>query len=207
MTRREFMATAPAAAVTTWTLQGPLALPVLQIMDSRANHTREQLRKFQSSVWEEAVRDFSGCGIQLRTRSIAGEVRLSPAGRPIFAGLDRGAINMVLTGSVPMHWDNGRALAGVTTRYEGHHLCVIALRHAHCHQAPFLSVNTCVHELLHVLLGDVFENRPAGIAGHTREALVDWHATRMWLFHGNGTVLSAAKAYLERRQSETAALL
>jgi hypothetical protein len=84
---------------------------------------------------------------------------------------------------------------------------VIALRYAHGHQAPFLSVNTCVHELLHVLLGDIFEDRPAGLAGHRRELRVDWHATRMWLFHDGGAVRSATEAYLERRQSERAALL
>jgi hypothetical protein len=207
MTRREFVVTLPAAERATFTLQAALVLPVLQVLDSRAKHTAEQLRHFDSSIWEEAVRDFSRCGIQLPYRRTEGEVRRSPAGRPIFTGLDRRAINMVLTGHIPMHWDNGRALAGVTTRYDGCHVCVLALRYAHGHQAPLLSVNTCVHELLHVVLGDIFEDRPPGLSGHGREIRVDWLATRMWLFHDGGAVRSAAETYLDRRRSESAALL
>ena len=131
-------------------------------MDSRARCTPEQLHHFWSDIWPEAVRNFSGGGIGLQTTDGPGEVRRSPGDRPIFVGLRRGVINLVLTDHIPMKWDNGRALAGVTTIQDGYHVCLIALRYAHGNQVPFLSVNTCVHELLHALLQDVFVRRPSG---------------------------------------------
>jgi hypothetical protein len=80
---------------------------------------------------------------------------------------------------------------------------MVALYRAHCHQIPFLSVNTCVHELLHVLLQDVFEGRPKGLLGEAREFRIDWHATRLWLFHDGGTIRKAAQAYVDRLRYES----
>src|SRR5262249_45742607 len=138
----------------------PLVVPVHRVMDSRAKCSAQELRRFWWSVWPEAFRDFSRCGIKLQSTDGAGEIRRSPGDRPIFVGLQRGALNLVLTDHIPMHWDNGRGLSGVTTIYEGCHLCVIALSNAHGHQIPFVSVNTCVHEILHALLQDIFLSRP-----------------------------------------------
>ncbi len=106
------------------------------------------------------VRDFSRGGIELQTSDGPGEVRRSPGDNPIFVGLRRGAINLVLTDRLPLYWDNHRALAGVSTVQDGYPVCLIALRYAHGNQAPFLSVNTCVHELLHALMQDIFVSRP-----------------------------------------------
>ena len=155
MTRRDFLWTAALSTATASGAPAPLILPLHRVLDRRAKCTPEQLRRFSSNIWPEAVRDFNRCGIQFRTSQATGEIRLSPSGRPIFIGLERGVINMVVTDHLPMHWDNGRALAGVTTIHEGHHLCVIALSYAHGHRVPFLSVNTCEHELLHALLQDI----------------------------------------------------
>jgi hypothetical protein len=113
-------------------------------------------------------------------------------------------VNFVITDRIPVGWDKGRALSGVTTRYRGHHLCMVALNHAHCHQLPFLSVNTCVHELLHALLHDVFEGRPQGLRGEAREFRIDWYATRLWLFHDGATIRKATEAYVDRLQRELA---
>src|SRR6185436_19635253 len=96
---------------------------------------------------------------------------------------EQGVINFVITDRLPTQWDNGRALSGVTTLYRGYHVCMIALNHAHCHELPFVSVNTCLHELLHVLLLDVFDPRPSGLPGHARELRIDFYATLLWLFH------------------------
>jgi hypothetical protein len=149
-------------------------------------------------VWPEAVRDLGRCGIQLRSSDVQGEIRRSPGGRPVFVGLRRDAINLVLTGRVPMQWDNGRALAGVTTLYQGYHLCVIALAYAHTHQIPFVSVNTCVHELLHALMQDIFLSRPKRLQVARREFRADWYATRLWLFGDCAAIRESAAAYLER---------
>lgn len=104
-----------------------------------------------------------------------------------------------------MNWDKARALAGVTTIYEGYHVCVIAIGYAHGHQFPFLSVNTCVHELLHVLLQDIFVKRPKSFQANEREIRDDWYATRLWLFHDGAAIRKSAAVYLDRLRSATAA--
>jgi hypothetical protein len=114
------------------------------------------------------------------------------------SGIDRGFLNIVLTDTIPMEWDQGRGLSGVTTLYRGYHLNMIALSRAHVHQVPFLSLNTCLHEMLHALLGDIFENRPRGVRGQAREYRVDWYATGLWLFGGGPAVRKAARSYVER---------
>ena len=101
-----------------------------------------------------------------------------------------------------MIWDHGLALGGVTTRYRGHHLCMVSVNWAHGHQLPLLSVNTVVHELLHALLHDIFENRPRGMMGHAREFRVDAYATRMWLFSDGAAVRETARAYRKRLVGE-----
>jgi hypothetical protein len=72
----------------------------------------------------------SRAGILLQPTRVEGEIKRSPAGRPQFAGLARGAVHIVITGRVPVDWDSGRGLAGVSTRYEGCALSVIALQQA-----------------------------------------------------------------------------
>jgi hypothetical protein len=82
---------------------------------------------------------------------------------------------------------------------------MIALNWAHGHQIPFLSVNTCVHELLHALLGDIFEDRPAGWRGAAREFRIDAYATRLWLFRDGSHIRQAAQVYVDRLRWEVAA--
>ena len=202
MTRRDFVSRIAAAAVVPSVSQTDLILPIRRVMNSRAKLTPEQLREFTSSIWPEAVRDFKRCGIDLQSSESKGEVKRSPSDRPVFTGLDRAVINVMITDHIPMYWDGGRALSGVTTRYEGYHLCVIALEHAHGHQIPFFSLNTCVHELLHVLLQDIYVNRPKTMQRSGRELRIDWYATRLWLFHDGDAIRTATQEYLERIQAE-----
>ena len=196
MTRRELLLTAVGSVSRA--SESPVIVPLLLIIDRRARLRSDSINGFWSHIWPEALRDFARCGIQIQTRSVSGEVRRSPSGQPEFIGLEPGVINFVVTDHIAMEWDKGRALSGVTTRYRGFHLCMIALKFAHGHQAPFLSVNTCVHELLHVLLHDVFESRPKALYGAAREFRIDLYATRMWLFHDGSAVRQAALSYLER---------
>jgi hypothetical protein len=195
MTRRRWFL-APLAGMA-YAVQQPLRVPVHQLVDSRARLSPGDLTRF-SSIWAEATRDLRRCGLEMQCTRVTSEIRRSPSGAPIFTGLLPQVINMAITRAVPTQWDNGRGLSGVTTRYEGFHLCVVALDHAHGHQIPFFSVNTCVHELLHALLQDIYENRPKGFAGETREMRIDAHATRLWLFHDGSAVRSAAESYLRR---------
>jgi hypothetical protein len=200
MTRREFLWTSAAAVIPSVT-QTRLVMPVHRVMDIRTKCTPEQLRRFWWSIWPEAVRDFNRCGIQLQCTDVKGEIRLSPGDRPIFVGLQRGVINLVLTDHIPMAWDHARSLAGVTTIYEGYHLCVIAISYAHGHQVPFLSVNTCVHELLHLLLQDVFMRRPKWYETNEREFRDDAYATRLWLFHDGAAIRKSADVYMDRMRA------
>jgi hypothetical protein len=195
MRRRDFVLTAIGASLA----KTPLVVPIRRIIDIRAKDTFDELNHFWWDIWPEAVRDLGRCGIQFRTTDAQGEIRLTAGERPIFIGLERGVINLVLTDHIPVDWDRGRALAGVSTFEEGYALCAIAIANAHCHRVPFLSVNTCVHELLHVLLGDIFfASRPKWYQVDEREARINWYATRLWLFHDGATIRESAQACLGR---------
>ncbi len=146
-------------------------------------------------------RDFAQAAITFRTTQGQGEIKRAPSGRPVFTGIAHRPINLVLTDAIPMEWDRAHGLAGLTTQYDGYHLCLIAVPRAHGHQVPFLSVNTVVHEFLHVLLGDIYERRPDGWEGERRELRVDWFATRLWLFGEGAEIQRRAAAYLASRRS------
>ena len=197
MTRRDFIGTAAAWAIRSGA-PPRLVVPVHRIADARARCSPEQYRHFWWSIWPEAVRDFGRGGIELRASDGPGEVRRSPGDKPIFIGLRRGVINLVLTGHLPLYWDNDRALAGVTALSDGYPVCLIALRYAHGNQIPFLSVNTCVHELLHALLQDIFMSRPKWYQSGGREVRIDWHATCLWLFGDGAAIRRSAQACLGR---------
>jgi hypothetical protein len=197
MTRRQFISMAAGASVLSGA-EAPLIVPVHRVMDSRTQGPPEMLQRFWWSIWPEAVRDFQRCGIQLQTTDATGEVRRSPSDMPIFIGLRRGVINLVLTDHIPMSWDHGRALGGVALLYAGYHVCMIALRYAHGNQIPFLSVNVCVHELLHVLLQDIYIKRPKWYVESEHELRIDSAATRLWLFHDGAGIRKATQEYLAR---------
>lgn len=194
ITRRSLVTAAlPLAAA-----EPALEIPLVLIVDTRSGAPPPRLARFRERVWPEAVAGFARCGIRFRVTEKFAPVRRTPSDHPLFEGLERGALNLVLTARVPLRWDNGRGLAGVTTLHEGFHLCVVALDEMHGHQAPFLSVNTCVHELLHALLGDIFAPRPPGAAGLAREARIDAYATRLWLFGDGAAIRKAAEQYAAR---------
>jgi len=203
VTRRHFIATAMAAPVRSGA-PARLSVPVHRVMDARSQCPPDQLHHFWSNIWPEAAGDFSRGGVELQTSDGPGEVRRSPGDRPIFIGLRRGVINLVLTGLVPMYWDNGRGLAGVSTFYDGYPVCMIALRNAHGNQIPFLSVNTCVHELLHALLQDIFVRRGKWYQSGGREFRIDWYATCLWLFHDGAAIRQSAQVCLDRLRSTVA---
>jgi hypothetical protein len=204
MTRREFVWTASAALFRP-APPARLVVPIHRVMDLHPQCSSDDLRRFWWSIWPEAVGAFGRGRIDLQTTDGPGEVRRTAGDKPIFLGLRRGVINLVLTGFIPMHWDRARALAGVTTIYDGYHVCVIALRFAHGNQVPFLSVNTCVHELLHALLQDVYLIRPSWYKDGQREIRTDAYATRLWLFHDGGAIQASGRTYLTRLRAEAAA--
>lgn len=201
MTRRDLLHSAIGATGVARSAERPLIVPVHRVTDRRAQCTAEEYRQFWWRIWPEAVRDFGRCGMHLQCTDESGEIRRSPGGRPIFVGLQPGVVNLVLTDHIPMDWDNGRALAGVTTLQEGYCLCVIALRYAHGHRIPFLATNTCVHEMLHALLQDIFFRRPSWFQVGERESRIDWYATRLWLFRDCAGIRQSAAVCLKRLQS------
>ncbi|MDR3698251.1 MAG: hypothetical protein P4L56_01370 [Candidatus Sulfopaludibacter sp.] len=194
MTRRQFLSFAAVPAVS----RQPLRVALHIVTDAEVPWKPHQAEPFWRHIWPEAVSDFRHCGIAFDTSYTTARVQRPPWREPIVEGLERGAINLLLTNRVPMQWDQGRALCGVTLRYRGYHLCVIALDRAHGHQLPLLSVNTCTHELLHVLLLDIFEDGPAGLAGQAREFRIDWYATRLWLLHDGAAIRGMTRNYLDR---------
>lgn len=157
------------------------------------------MKRFHSEVWEEAARQFAQCGVLLRIAMREGEVLKYPSGRPRFLELDRQRVNVVLTDNIPLDWDNARYSPGIAAAYEGFSVCVIAMPRAHPNRIPFLAVNTVVHELLHILLEDIFVAKGGLLRDHGRETRVDWHATRMWWFGADATVRESARAYVRKR--------
>jgi len=184
----------PLAAIS----QSPLIVPVNLVLDRQAKLRPEELGRFWSRIWPQAVGNLETCGIHLQTSMRTADVVRPPGRGPVLAGLEPRAINLVITDQLPNEWDKGRALSGVTTLYRGYHVCMIALNRAHRHEIPLLSVNTCLHELLHVLLLDVFEGRPKGLFGHAREFRIDCYATRLWLFHDGAAIRNSAQIYVDR---------
>ena len=176
----------------------PLTIPLAVVFDSRATLPPPLLARFRERIFPEALRDFARCGIQFRIAEKSAAVRRTPSDQPLFTDLERSALNLVVTARVPFKWDTGRGLAGVTTIHEGFHLCVVALEEMHGHRVPWLSLNTCVHELLHALLGDIFEPRPAGVTGALREARIDAYATELWLFGAGAAIRTSALRYAAR---------
>jgi hypothetical protein len=174
-----------------------LTIPVHRVTNQRVQWKEEELRQFSSAIWDEAVRDLARCGIDLGVTTAEGEIKAYPSSRPMFVGLQRGKLNVVLTDWLPQDWDAGRAIAGISTVYEGYHVSAISLRYAHGHRIPFLAVNTVLHEVLHFLLLDVFVAKPGMLRAGWREERVDWHATRLWLSGGDPVVLESGQRYLQ----------
>ena len=201
LSRRAALQLLTVRVVTAAAAPAPLRVPVRRIMDSRAGFTPQQLHSFWWQIWPEAVRTFSGCGVELAASDAPGEIRRSPSGQLIFAGVEHGVINLVVTKQIPLGWARGRGVAGVTTLWNGHHVCVIALDHAHVNRVPLLAVNTVVHELLHALFQDVFIVRPTWAQSEQHELRVNWAATRLWLLHDGSGVRQSAATYLTRLRS------
>jgi hypothetical protein len=200
MRRRDLWQAALWPGRRTDGVEPAVEVPVLCLTNALAGTKPEAVRAFRAGVWDEAVRTFADCGVRLRITERAGEILKYPSSRPRFIGLERGQVNVVLTDTIPLEWDNGRQVAGGSTVYEGYVVCVIAMQYAHRFRVPLLAVNTVVHELLHVLLGDVFAERGGRWRRYTREGEVDWEATRMWLGGDAAEVRRAARAHLLRMQ-------
>jgi hypothetical protein len=192
LTRRGFLHLAALALP-----QSLVDVPVAIVFDADAKLGDWGTRRFWA-LWAEAVRDFGWCGVRLQTHERTGGIWRPANRQPVISGLEHGALNVVVTSSIPIEWDNGRMLRGVTTIYRGYHLCMIGLNRADRHRIPLLAVNTCVHELLHALMLDIFEQRPEGALGQARELRIDWLATRLWLFHSGSGIRESARVYVER---------
>jgi len=197
LTRRTFLGAVPIAAYAS-SREPRVVVPVRRITDAHARCSQDEWSRFLRKIWPEAVRDLNAGGVQLQVADASGEIKRTAADRPIFVGLQRGVVNLILTDHLPLYWDASRALPGVTTIYEGYHICLIALKYAHANQVPFFSVNTCTHELLHALMQDVFVTRPAWYQSAGREARIDSLATGLWLFGSGDSIRKSAREYLAR---------
>ncbi len=195
VTRRSLLVCAALGSVTA--AQAATRIPVHHLIDAGARLSPARLAWFRDTIWAEAVRDFGRLGIGFTVTESSHAVQRTPGGRPRFESLARGAINFVVTHQLPLAWDAGRGVAGVATLHDGFHIAMAALDHAHGHRIPMLAVNTCTHELLHILLGDIFEPRPPGWRGSWRETRIDAIATRLWLTGGDagGAIAAGARRF------------
>jgi hypothetical protein len=197
MTRRQFFSAA-ATAGSLPTASHAVVVPVRHIVDGLAKWAPGEVERFWRRLWPAAARQLARCGVRFESSYGAGGVWRPPGREPMISGLQRRMLNLVITNRIPMEWDRGRALSGVTACYRGFHLCMIAMDHAHGLEIPLVSVNTCTHELLHALLLDIFEDRPGGVAGQFREFRIDWYATSLWLGTGSAEVRESASRYVSR---------
>ena len=201
--RRDLLRVLPlgAAALTPAALAAAtparVTLPLNRITDTRASISSAVHRNFWYSIWPQAVAAFHRGGVDLACSDTRGAVKFSAADRPIIEGLDRSRLNLILTGNIPMLWDNVRGLAGVTAIYDRADISMIALRRAHGFRIPFMDTNTVVHEILHALLGDIAIRRPSWFQSNQRELRVDAYATRLWLSGDGAAVRQAVLAYTD----------
>jgi hypothetical protein len=198
MTRRAFLSASILAAAQP----SPIHVPVRIISNRHAHCDPERLRIFWWRIWPDALRMFASGGIRIDFTHQEGEVQHYPGGRPLIKGLAPGVVNIVVTDSIPLLWDGGRGLAGITTQYDGYHLSMISVAHAHGNAVPFISVNTVVHELLHVLLMDVYQRNGSSLSSAGRELRIDVVGTRLWLFHDGAEIRRSAAVYLERLKKQ-----
>lgn len=190
MTRRTWLGTTAPPLLAN--AEAAVVVPVQIIVDKRVRPRRRRWNE----LWGQALRNFRAAGVELDWKEGEGEVERPQYREPVISGLMRGRLNVVVTDRVPYEWDKGRAWNGVTMVYRGYHLCLIALDYAHGHQAPLISLNTVVHEMLHALLGDIFVRKPHELLAQGREFRVDAVATRLWLF-GDGSVRKPASVYIK----------
>ncbi|MEO8597679.1 MAG: hypothetical protein ABI759_30445 [Candidatus Solibacter sp.] len=188
LTRRNLLWSVAAAAAPV-----ALTVPLRRVIDGRAQCTGAQWDTWWHRIWPEAVRMFARGGIRFQVADARGEIKRTASSRPLFTGLERGWINLMITDRVPLDYGG---VSGVTTRGEGYDLCVIALSEAHANQAPYFSVNTCVHELLHLLLQDALLRKPKWYQTGEREMRIDWYATQLWLFGDASEIRRSAEVYL-----------
>lgn len=205
ITRRQFAAVGLAAPLARRS-SNLIEVPVLQLIDQRARLNSNDLQRFRRDVWDEAVRLFRAGGVALLTTERDGEIKLYPSGRPRITGLEKGLVNIVITSAVPLAWDRGRSVCGVATIYEGYHLSVIAVKNAYPNRLPVLAVNTVVHELLHILGGDLQANRSGLLKGADRELTADWRATRLWLTGTMPGLRQQAQSFMKALRTSSAPL-
>ena len=77
-------------------------------------------------------------------------------------------------------------------------LAVVALKDAYPNRLPFVAVNTMVHELLHVIRGDIFLRRGGLLNGADHEAAVDWQATQLWIQGSLPGIKRSAGTYVQK---------
>lgn len=197
LTRRELLLGVPATVIASSATPSNVVVPVDILIDEDAKLSEDTVRRFWG-LWAEAASDLGWCGVFFQTRVRAAGMWRPSSRQPVISGLGHGVLNFVVTRSVPIEWDNGRMLRGVTTIYRNHHLCLIGMNRADRNRVPLIAVNTCLHELLHALLLDIFEFRPGGARGQAREFRIDWLATRLWLFHSGAGIRESARTYVQR---------
>src|SRR4051812_294491 len=195
-TRREFLGLVPAILAAR-AAPANVTVPVDILIDKDAKLSDDTVRRFWA-LWAEAVSDFGWCGVFFQTRVRDAGMWRPEHRQPVIAGVGEGVLNLVVTNSIPLAWDVTRTVRGITTLYRGRHLCLIAMNNAGRNRVPLIAVNTCIHELLHALLLDIFQPRPEGATGQVRELRVDWLATRLWLFHSGGGIRESARQYVQR---------
>src|ERR1700737_2102986 len=91
MTRREFCSL-EVASVAPGVSRAEMGVPVQLVLDSKAKLNPEQIGRFWSRVWPEAVRDFRRCGIRLQWSLQTGEVERPPGREPVVSGLAAGGV-------------------------------------------------------------------------------------------------------------------
>src|SRR5215469_14694534 len=108
MKRRDFLC---AIAALPPGASSQITVPIRRIGDGKARFPAGSLQRFWHSIWPEAVTDFGRRRIALQTTDGPGEVGHTAADRPVFTGLRRGALNLVLTDEPPLHSHDARSLA------------------------------------------------------------------------------------------------
>jgi hypothetical protein len=148
-------------------------LPIVVHIDRRGSQIRTtHVRWFWECLLREAEHDLIHAGVRITSTVGQGWIERGDIDA-FFHGVQPEAINVYVTHWIPLCWDLGRGLCGLSGLAGATEVIVVSAENAHRHIVPYLATNTLAHEIGHVLRGDLRLRNPGGWEEQQRELSLD----------------------------------
>jgi hypothetical protein len=158
----------------------------------------EDVDWFRNCLLPEALLDLTKAGVAPIVRWGGGWIERKEADA-LFHGVVPKAVNVFVTPWVPLCWDKGMGLCGLSGIAAGTDTVIVSTANAHRHLVPYLATNTLLHEFGHVLRGDLHRKNTNGWGEQMDELAVDRTVTHLHY----GFVESQVKAWIAALQDVT----